>query len=104
MNTWVEKDCVIEHNGRRFEAGGACLSDNQTIGYLGKNGILTDWHGNQIGTYRISATWNTPSSYVSSTMHQVEAIVNGVVYAGRSAGVGMLYRGKRKAKQPGETA
>ncbi len=68
----------------------------QCLGYLGKNGILTDWHGTPIGTYRIVATWRTPRSYVSNTMSQVEARINGVLYTGRSAGVGMAYTGTPK--------
>jgi len=38
--------------------------------------------------------------YISDRMFQVEAIVNGVTYTGRSAGVGMSYRGKRKKTPP----
>jgi len=59
-----------------------------------REGILTDWHGTELGTYRITRTWRTPRSYVSSTMHQVYATVDGVTYTGRSAGVGMIFKGK----------
>jgi hypothetical protein len=69
---------------------------NEIAAYLGKDGQLTDWQGKPIGTYRITSTWKTPRSYVSSTYSQVEAIVNGTKYTGRSAGLNMLYRGKRK--------
>ena len=53
------------------------------IGYLGGNGVMTDWHGEAIGTYRITASWATPRSWVSSRMHQ-------------SAGKGMEYTGREK--------
>lgn len=94
MKTYFEQDCTFTHEGRAFTAGGAAVSDDYCVGYLGKNGLLTDWHGNQIGTYRIVSTWKTPRSYVSSSMNAVHAIVNGKLYKGRSAGQGMSFRGK----------
>lgn len=94
-----EKNCVFEHGGMKFEAGGAAVVGNEIIAYLGKNHELTTWKGKKIGTYRIVSTWKTPNSYVSSTMHQVEATVKGRVYTGRSAGVGMSFRGKLKKQQ-----
>lgn len=27
------------------------------IGYLAERGVLTSWHGEKIGTYRITSTW-----------------------------------------------
>jgi hypothetical protein len=94
---YIEKDCTFEHEGRTFEAGGAVVTPDRIIAYLGKDGVLTDWHGNKIGTYRVTSTWRTPASYVSSTMHQVYATVDGVTYTGRSAGVGMSFKGRRVA-------
>jgi hypothetical protein len=69
-------------------------------GYLADGGVLTDWNGKKIGTYRLIASWKLPNMYISDRMFQVEAIVNGVTYTGRSAGVGMAYRGKRKKTPP----
>lgn len=80
-----------------FVAAGAVVTPDRIVAYPAENGLLCDWHGNVIGTYRIVATWKTPRSYVSSTMHQIEARVNGVTYTGRGAGVGMSFTGKRKA-------
>ncbi len=93
---WVEKRCTVEHGGKTFESGGAFISPNMVIAYLGKDGILNDWHGHPIGTYKIKASWRTPRSYLSDRMYQVEAIVDDVVYTGRSAGEGMAFKGKRK--------
>lgn len=59
-------------------------------------GNVTDFHGEVIGTYRITATWKTPKSYVSDVFHQVEATVGGVVYTGWSAGAGMALSGRPK--------
>lgn len=92
---YIEHDCVIEHDGQRFESGGAFVSPAFLIAYLGKNGVLSDWHGRRLGTYRITSTWRM-ASWISRTMHQVEAAVAGVRYTGRSCGVGMIYRGRRK--------
>ena len=92
---FVEIDCVVEHAGRKYESGGAVITEDFCIGYLQKGGILTDWHGNKIGQYKITSTWKTPRSYVSSTMNQVTALVDGRRYTGRSAGVGMIFKGKR---------
>jgi hypothetical protein len=93
---YVETDCTVEFDGRKFSAGGAVVSSERIIAYLAKDGVLTDWHGKPLGTYRITSTWRTPRSYVSSTMSQVLAIVDGIAYTGRSAGVGMAYVGRRK--------
>ena len=93
---WVEPDTFFEHKGRRYEAGGAVITPDWAVGYLGKKGVLTDWHGNSIGTYKIVSSWPTPQSFVSSRMYQVEAVVDDVVYTGRSAGEGMIFKGKRK--------
>lgn len=63
---------------------------------VGGSGIITDWDGKKIGTYKVTARWKTPRSYVSDIMLQVEAKIDGHVYTGRSAGKGMLFRGKLK--------
>lgn len=91
----IEKRCCIEHEGRQYCAGGAMVTPDYIVAYLGDNGVITDWHGRPLGTYRISATWRTPYSYVSSTMNQVYAKVRGTWYTGRSGGVGMIFRGRR---------
>jgi hypothetical protein len=86
--------CIVIHNGREYVALGAVISDTHITAYLGKDGKLTNWRGDAIGTYRITSSWPTPRSYVSSTMNQVYATVDGRTYQGRSAGVGMVFNGK----------
>ena len=96
---YVEQDCTITHDGKSFTSGGAVVSPERIVAYLGKDNVLTDWHGNPIGTYRIVSTWKLPYwYYISTTMHQVEATVDNILYTGRSCGIGMLYRGKRKSR------
>jgi len=95
--TYIERNCTIEHEGRTFESGGAVVTPEHVVAYPKAGGILGDWHGNPIGTWRMVATWNTPRSFVSGTMSQIEAVVSGVLYTGRGAGVGMIYKGRRKS-------
>jgi hypothetical protein len=85
---------VVEHEGREYRAFGSVITDTHITAYLGKDGKLTTWDGKVIGTYRITRTWRTPRSFVSSTMNQVYATVDGRTYQGRSAGVGMVFNGK----------
>jgi len=96
---YIEQDCTVIHEGKSYTVGGAAVMPERIVGYPGENGVLNDWHGNPIGTWRAVSTWQTPRSYMSSTMSQIEAAVDGVTYTGRGAGVGMIYRGKRKAKR-----
>jgi hypothetical protein len=97
MNNYIEQDCSFEHEGRKFTAGGAVVAPDFIVAYPKANGVLGDWHGNTIGTWRAASTWRTPRSFYSATMSQIEAEVNGVTYTGRGAGEGMIYKGKRKA-------
>lgn len=85
---------TIIHEGKEWSAMGSVVTDSYCVGYLGKDGRLTNWNGAVIGTYRVTSMWRTPRSYVSATMNQVYATVNGRTYQGRSAGEGMVFRGK----------
>lgn len=97
---YIETDCIIGHEGRKFESGGAVVTDDRVIGYLkggerrGDRGIVTDWHGNQLGTYVVTSRWSTPNSFLSSTRIAVSMQINGKLYYGRSAGSGMSVTGK----------
>ena len=95
---YVETDCTIEHEGRTFEAGGAIVTPDRILAYPGEGGVLTDWHGRQLGTWREVARWRV-HSWIGSHMCQIEARVDGVTYTGRGFGVGCIYRGKRKAER-----
>lgn len=92
----IEK-ATITHNGKKYTAGGAAVSAKAIVAYVGKAGVLTNWKGKKIGTYRIVSSWRTPRSYISDRMYQLEATVKGRLYTGRSAGEGMIFKGKRKA-------
>jgi hypothetical protein len=96
---FVEQDCTVEHESRKFTSGGAVVIPETIVAYVGKivdgRRELTDWHGNKIGTIRLASSWATPRSYVSSCMYQAYATVNGVQYTGRTVGEGMAFKGKR---------
>jgi len=111
---YVEQDCTIQHEGKKFTSGGAVVTPDYIVGYVGKpigDGMgcdrcgktsrryLTDWHGKVIGTCFISSTWRTPNSFTSSVMHQIYAKVDGVDYTGRGQGEGMIFKGKRCKSQ-----
>ncbi|KKM55805.1 hypothetical protein LCGC14_1552240 [marine sediment metagenome] len=91
---YLEQDCVFVSAGQSFESGGAFVSPVYVIAYLGKDNVLTDWHGARLGTYHVTASWPI-NSYLSSHMNQVYARIDGITYTGRSAGEGMLFKGKR---------
>lgn len=97
MARFIETNCTVTHEGKSFEAGGAVVTHDHIVAYPKADGVLGDWHGNPIGTWRATSTWRTPRSYMSSTMSQIEAIVDGVTYTGRGAGEGMIFKGKRRA-------
>ncbi len=103
--TMVETDCTFTYEGRKFTCGGAVVTPDRIVAYPGKpdrglftstpGGPLNDWHGREIGRYRIVSSWRV-NSYVGSHMNQIEATVDGVTYTGRGFGEGMIYQGKRK--------
>lgn len=80
---------VICHEGKEYAAGGGFVTAERATVYLGENGQITLWSGKPVGTYKITKTWRTPRSFVSS-MSQVYAWIDGRQYTGRSAGVGMV--------------
>ena len=100
MTTYIEQDCTIEHEGRKFTSGGAVITPDYLVAYPGDNGVLGDWHGNQIGTYSIigsrPAIFFGYQSCWGSTYYYMRARLNdGSTYSLRGFGKGMIARGKR---------
>ena len=94
----VETDCKFTFEGQTFESGGAAITPNFAIGYMSDDMTrVKSWYGQDLGSARVVASWKTPRSYVSSRYYQVECTISGVRYTGRTAGGGMLWKGKRKA-------
>lgn len=96
--TYTEQDCTIEHNGNKFSSGGAVVTPEFIIAYPGAYGVLKDWHGNTIGTYKTissrPAVFFGRRSWLSDTYYFMRAVVNGVEYSLRGFGEGMAARGK----------
>lgn len=95
---YIEQDCTIEHEGRKFTSGGAVVTQDYLIAYPGKGGILNDWHGNQIGTWRVlssrPAIFFGQRSWQGSRYYFMRATVQGREYALRGFGEGMIAKGR----------
>lgn len=98
MTTYIETDCIVEHEGRSFEAGGAIVTPDVIVAYPSKDGVLTDWRGKPLGTWRATRSWRV-RSYMGSRMYQISATVNGAHYTGRGFGEGMSFNGRRVASE-----
>jgi len=98
MTTYVETNCVIEHEGHSFEAGGAVVTETHLVAYPADNGILTDWHGRVIGTWREVSSWRI-DSWQGDRMYAIRATVDGKTYHGRGFGSGMILRARRVAAE-----
>lgn len=95
---YIEQDCTIEHEGRKFTSGGAVVTPGYLIAYPDKDGVLKDWHGKQIGTYRVLSTrpaiFFGRRSWQGSTYFYMRAMVDGRAYSLRGFGHGMIARGR----------
>lgn len=94
-----EGPATYTHQRRDFTCDGAHQTEEHIVGYMGKEGVLTNWQGEPIGRYTIESAWPTPAYHLSRKMYQLWVKANGRTYTGRSAGEGMLFRGKRIAAE-----
>lgn len=96
---YIEKDCTFNHEGKSFEAGGAIVTDDYLIAYPDGKGLLKDWHGNVIGSYRVissrPAVFFGRHSWQGSRYYFMRATVNDAHYSIRGFGIGMIAKGKR---------
>jgi hypothetical protein len=118
---------TIEHEGHSFSSGGAYVSDDRLIAYLGdgevtipahierwnrrtihvperkgRTGDVKTWSDIVIGRYLITKTWRTPDRSGNDwhDMAQVRIrLHDGRHYNGRSQGPGMIVRAKRVASE-----
>jgi len=94
-----EGPVAFSFQGKAFFAAGSSVTELCCNAYLGEGRKLTSSSGQIIGHYRLTSWWPTPRSFVSSRCYQVLAFVGGRTYTGRSAGIGMLFRGRRIASE-----
>lgn len=100
MKPIIETDCTISLNGKNFTAGGAVITDTRLVAYPGSNGILNDWHGNQIGTYTVissrKAVFFGHRSWIGDRFYFMRArLTDGRSYSLRGFGEGMSATGRR---------
>ena len=90
---------VFTYGGREYAALGSVVTDEYAVGYLAERDghlVITSWDGTTVlGTAVITSTWRTPRSFVSSSMSQVVATIDGARYTGRCAGLSMLWKGRK---------
>jgi hypothetical protein len=70
------------------------------VGYMSRDmRHVTSFGGEILGSARIVSTWKLPlACWISDRMYQVEVVVNGRTYTGRTGGASMIYRGRRKRR------
>lgn len=93
----VERDCIWEHEGRTYEAGGALVCDGYARAYLAQSAgrlVVTTWHGEELGPATIVSSWRNPWGWRSDRIYQVRATINGRTYSGRGCGVGQVWYGR----------
>ena len=101
--TFIEKDCIFEHGGRKFESGGAFVAGDKALAYIGSKvgdgmgvdrfgetsrNYLTDWHGNKIGfclLWKKSYRFNTPG-------YNIRGTIDGKEFFGWGQGYGMAVK------------
>ncbi len=92
---YIEENCAIEHDGQKFEAGGAAVTDTHLIGYV-KGDAIVNWHGDQvIGKMRVISGFRVNSAFGSRMFCVRIQTPDGKVYSGRTFGDGMIVQAKR---------
>lgn len=95
---YIEQDCTVTFEGRAFTSGGAVVTDTHLVAYPCQNGVLADWHGKRIGTWRElssrPAIFFGYRSWIGNRYYYMRASVNGRAYSLRGFGVGMIAMGK----------
>ena len=96
---YIEKDCTFSHEGHDYTSGGTCVTPERIVAYPATDGVLRDWHGRQIGTYRVVHTRRAiffgRLSWHGSHYYYMRARVGDALYSLRGFGVGMIATGKR---------
>lgn len=99
LGNYVESDCTITFDGHAYTSGGAVVTEDRIVAYPADGGVLHDWHGRQIGTWRVigsrPAVFFGYRSWVGDRYYYMRANVNGREYSMRGFGTGMVAMGKR---------
>jgi hypothetical protein len=97
---YIEQDCTIEYKGRKFTSGGAIVADDYLIAYPAEHGVLKDWHGNALGTWRVISSrpavfFGHGSFYGNNYYYMRATLSDGRKYSLRGFGKGMIAKGRR---------
>lgn len=82
---FIEKDCIFEVQGKKFESGGAFIcdcTDGITRGVVyekAKEGIVTDWHGKEIAKAKFGKVYQGNFCRMQSVRFEYE----GKTFTGR---------------------
>ena len=86
---------TVKHEGKEFSALGSVIDEvsGVIVGYP-KGNTLQTWDGKAIEglTLRVTSSWRTSRSYVSSRVFAYSATYKGKRYHGRGAGDGMVLK------------
>lgn len=109
---------TMSHDGTDFAAGGAYITDDRMVAYLGSidtviphgegvaidrrpskgDGNVQTWQGINIGRYSIVKSWRVHSMHGTHDMNQVSIrLTDGRRYNGRSQGPNMIVTARRLA-------
>ena len=91
---YIEQSCSERHKNRKCKPRAAVITSDSAVAYYsggmeaGSTGDISDWHGQKLGDAVVKSRWPVWSTdrprIVSSWMLQVEAVIDSVVYSGRS--------------------
>ena len=100
MELYNEGLCTFEYRDQLYNTQGAVITSERIVAYLQNGGLVTSWYGEILGTYHVTARWKTPRSWISNEMWQITACIKvsetTYSYTGRSAGIGMIFKGRLK--------
>jgi hypothetical protein len=85
---------ITSPSGHEFTANGAYVNEEGGCAYVDvtgfgkdaeiRSGTLTDWHGNEIGTYHVTGRWYwRNNSYAGVRMASIRATIQGREYTGK---------------------
>lgn len=108
MQTFIETDCAIKHNGHTFTANGAAIYGDRIICYakapdgpqptrqwIPKYGwTFTDWHGNKLGEGVVTSTWHLRGLWGTTMYAYTVTLPDGRRYHCRGQGEGMIATGR----------
>ena len=84
MKAFVETDCVVEHQGQRYSAGGTYMTQGHALVYIDGDRATT-WNGEPLGRVTVVNRWRVPTRWQGwYTMAAVRVVMaDGTKWCGR---------------------